>query len=61
MKKFEDRNQKHPSGRPIRNADKKSYAVYVPSSRDPLTLGLRREDGKSAIGFVHKFTTEEDI
>lgn len=52
--------RKHPSGKPVRPEEKKRYALYVPSSTEPLTIGLRRDSGKSAIGFVHKFNIEED-
>lgn len=51
--------RRHPSGRPIRRDYEKKLSIPRPVFREPLTLGLRREENTRAIGFLHDFASDE--
>jgi hypothetical protein len=60
MERIRGPRDKHPSGRPIRRDNKRSYGDGYQNRDEPATQRLRKkEGGLNAVGFVANLTVDD--
>lgn len=51
---------KHPSGKPIRRVERRTYGDGYANRKEPKTARLRTKDKVAAIGFMAHLSRDED-